>query len=690
MRIERVVAQNFLSFEELDLALDLKINVVVGPNGSGKTNLIRLLEYVAHEVAGERFEPASYLKWGAEGFKVEVHCTLTDEEIKLIAGLLTLGCLLETHGFTPLSWDQEEVKRLGAGEATWIKQKLCLRLGADLFKLEKNFRISVEWVRFQSGPRTSVEVKFAGARRQLFLYDHSLRYTMSENTSGFCHLGDIVVHSALKKVMGASNLSELASTTLEPADILKTMDDLYSHGNQAHPFSITLQNVELNPNRIGGLSYLDDGEKTRALKLLEDVRRELERRRFGGAQVSLLELLKGIYSDSLIVVRSPRPPVAAVSEPTDHRASTTSVIPHLMEFQGGSAAEVFSALHNSDDPKEREFLKDIVKLFCELSGGYTLLAGLRLADRGRSEPASGEGGGVEKWEAHLQLFDKDGRRVPLRFAPAGVSELVNMCAAVGFSRGRVLILDEPAQNLHPSLQRSLLKRLREYSESWGVQLLVITHSPSLVSEFSLDRTVRFVAHGGSTQIFKPKIGSASLAAPERDIVYPYFRPKLVSALFARAVIIAEGKGEDAALLAWLPKCGFSLEDENVLILTAEGKKGIPYMCEWVKGWGLPFVVFCDGEPTDKEVNNYLDGLEKQGLLFMFKQKDLTDLFEEEKYRGAFDECCSKPHISGSEKKDKSKSPAVAYCVASRTDPPDEVKRLVKSLRVLLGSSGVGG
>jgi len=105
---------------------------------------------------------------------------------------------------------------------------------------------------------------------------------------------------------------------------------------------------------------------------------------------------------------------------------------------------------------------------------------------------------------------------------------------------------------------------------------------------------------------------------------------------------------------------------------------------------VPFVVFCDGKPSKKkEVEGYLSGLEQQGLLFRFRQDDLICLFEEE-YGDAFNECCGKFGNQSSEKGEKGKSPAVAYCVASRTDPPDEVKRLVKSLRVLLGSSGVGG
>jgi energy-coupling factor transporter ATP-binding protein EcfA2 len=48
-QISRIKARNFRSLESVDVSLG-QLNVLVGPNGSGKTNLLRVLEFLATTV----------------------------------------------------------------------------------------------------------------------------------------------------------------------------------------------------------------------------------------------------------------------------------------------------------------------------------------------------------------------------------------------------------------------------------------------------------------------------------------------------------------------------------------------------------------------------------------------------------------------------------------------------------------
>ncbi len=50
MKITSIKATNVFSFREIEVTLDNTLTVVVGPNGGGKTNLVRSLDIVRSAV----------------------------------------------------------------------------------------------------------------------------------------------------------------------------------------------------------------------------------------------------------------------------------------------------------------------------------------------------------------------------------------------------------------------------------------------------------------------------------------------------------------------------------------------------------------------------------------------------------------------------------------------------------------
>ena len=52
--LKQVCVKNILSFKDVEFPLD-RYTVIVGPNNSGKTNLLRILEMVAEEMSFEYF-----------------------------------------------------------------------------------------------------------------------------------------------------------------------------------------------------------------------------------------------------------------------------------------------------------------------------------------------------------------------------------------------------------------------------------------------------------------------------------------------------------------------------------------------------------------------------------------------------------------------------------------------------------
>src|SRR5208283_33455 len=65
--------------------------------------------------------------------------------------------------------------------------------------------------------------------------------------------------------------------------------------------------------------------------------------------------------------------------------------------------------------------------------------------------------------AALQMSD-DTASWPIRFSSAGTVEILALLTAILGTKDKILLLDEPAQNMHPDFQERFLDVLRQYSE----------------------------------------------------------------------------------------------------------------------------------------------------------------------------------------------------------------------------------
>jgi len=92
--------------------------------------------------------------------------------------------------------------------------------------------------------------------------------------------------------------------------------------------------------------------------------------------------------------------------------------------------------------------------------------------------------------------------IPLEFSGAGIAEALFLSAVLAGSTGQVVLLDEPALNLHPTMQATLLGELQALAhrpeEGEGSQFLVNTHAPTLVPPDAIECVSRFTLQGGHT------------------------------------------------------------------------------------------------------------------------------------------------------------------------------------------------
>ncbi|MDA8062842.1 MAG: AAA family ATPase, partial [Actinomycetota bacterium] len=204
----------------------------------------------------------------------------------------------------------------------------------------------------------------------------------------------------------------------------------------------------------------------------------------------------------------------------------------------------------------------------------------------------GEGSAEDPWE------------LPATLTGAGVWEALVLAEAVADSDDRLVVLDEPALNLHPAWQRLLAARVREAPG----QFLVITHSPYLVPmerPEDLAGLVRLSRSNGATTLRRCS-GAADGATPDEQLRARIIREFSLSAdaralLFAAGAILVEGETELGAFPVWFEesKTARALGAPRRLHLeffSVGGEKHFTSVLALLVALGIPWVIVCDGGP----------------------------------------------------------------------------------------------
>jgi len=92
---------------------------------------------------------------------------------------------------------------------------------------------------------------------------------------------------------------------------------------------------------------------------------------------------------------------------------------------------------------------------------------------------------LERWTGNVEvMFTKRGLPFELRSQGDGVKHMLMFFVLLHFAKGGVVIVDEPENHLHPTLEEILVEFFLEFGQG---QLVMATHSDTLVSAISDDR-----------------------------------------------------------------------------------------------------------------------------------------------------------------------------------------------------------
>ncbi|MFL5591818.1 MAG: ATP-dependent nuclease [Ktedonobacteraceae bacterium] len=247
------------------------------------------------------------------------------------------------------------------------------------------------------------------------------------------------------------------------------------------------------------------------------------------------------------------------------------------------------------DFSERTRFQRIQKSFTELVG----------EDLGFDIYAKFENAQQSELSIEIQVTDPDGE-IPLAYHGAGIWEALMLSTILDESEGRVILLDEPASNLHPGMQHKLVKALNDVPG----QVIVVTHSahmlPTIAENFYKVRRMQKTRNGTLVKGLESS-GPLKSGKIEKELNKS---SDLAGLLFADGVILVEGETEIGALDEWFTKSAISqgkaFSDLNLVVYWVGGKSNLPFHMHFLSEFSVPWVVICDGDalPVDKD-RNYL-------------------------------------------------------------------------------------
>ncbi|MBN1458233.1 MAG: AAA family ATPase [Armatimonadetes bacterium] len=248
-------------------------------------------------------------------------------------------------------------------------------------------------------------------------------------------------------------------------------------------------------------------------------------------------------------------------------------------------------------------------------------------------------------------------------------------------QGAILLIEEPEMFLHPQMQRTLYKTLRQIGAT--NQVIYTTHSPHFVAVPEYDEVALVRKADDGTFVTRSDLPAGQA---RREKLRKELDPERNELFFATRVLFVEGDTEKLAFPEYARRLGLDLDKAGASIVEVGGKRNLLEFCRVAKSFGIPFGVVYDEDSREiddksKEaaLNEQLDALGVNGnraWRFVKRYEDeLRSALGGE--RGYQEQCQEYPNVG---------KPTKARLIAadSGTAVPEKVRQI---LSWLSGSEG---
>ncbi len=450
MRIDGIGISNFLSFDEFRWeSLGTGLNVIVGPNGAGKTNLFHAIRAV-RDLLG--YDQSSH--WRRALVRRSTHRGMRDQEIRFSLDL----------EFDSV-WEIEVMRAFfaaalcdGDGNPYAGRDRLSQFLYERLQHLDVSPFLHGRLV-ITCDPMGNWNSRYE-SKDPDFWWGWGLEGPGQGVIATTADTSSQLAYGALRSSYEGEPLRLPPDPMLQvelPPD-LKRFDE-YLAGAPDPPWLPDIRSVIMERNvrfevRSQEASRLPTHREFGRLAGLEEG--QWHNQTYSG--LSLLHLMVRralVFTDN--VRRSPR-----------RTFSMNQMKGDVVDLSNGEHLALHLYHKKMGDKEGRDQYEAVQQLFHRLTH--------RRFDVGAPLPVP-EGTPENEIPLELRIESEWGQDVPLEYAGAGRAEALFLSTLVASARDAVVLLDEPAQNLHPTVQGLLLQELQGPT---GSQFVAVSHSPGLV------------------------------------------------------------------------------------------------------------------------------------------------------------------------------------------------------------------
>jgi predicted ATP-dependent endonuclease of OLD family len=165
-------------------------------------------------------------------------------------------------------------------------------------------------------------------------------------------------------------------------------------------------------------------------------------------------------------------------------------------------------------------------------------------------------------------------------------------------QGAILLIEEPEMFLHPQMQRSLYKTIREIGRT--NQVIYTTHSPHFVAVPDYGEVVLVRKNTDGTFVKRSDIPKNE---KRREKLIKELDPERNELFFATRVLFVEGDTEKLAFPEYARRLGLDLDRAGASIVEVGGKRNLLEFARIAASFGIPTGVVYDEDSSDIEDKN---------------------------------------------------------------------------------------